>query len=890
MANTKVTGDLIASLTIATGNIADNAVTSTKISGITTAHITEGSNLYYTNARTDARVNLQTGANLSLSNKSTSDLSEGTNLYYTDARADARAALLVDSAPSTLDTLNELAAALGDDPNFATTTANSIGLKAPLASPSFTGNSTFGGPIYLLNTSARISAGGSGEVGFNYNTGATGSLVWYGGGTASKFNVTSTGNVGIGKSPTDKTLELYSTGNTALRIQNNTTGSGSNDGLLIETSISNGDALIWNYESAALRFGTAGTERMRIDSSGRTHIIGPALTLTSETTYGLSVSSQTDATKVVVIGYDNSADVGVIQAVDIAVAWKNLSLCPTSGNVGIGTNSIEQKLHVEGRGIFDGGGSSDILQIRNDNGGGVFGMTSNLFALDLASTSNFRIRQGSSVPFYLNSSGDVGIGTTPQAAGATWRTLFVGASATIVSRQAASGYDSIFANNYYVNSSNQDRVRTTGPSSRMFLDGNNIRFQISPTNSTAPSWSEIMRVDDSGNVGIGETSPDAKLEVVYGGGYNVGMKVRSTSGYAVMTLEAPANNYPILEFKEAGTQKWQVFNEPANDSLNFYAWGAGPGIRLNISQSGYVGIGNTSGVGARTKLGVSFNVGGSAANLAESVTYATMEMYPYRSDSTYGMFFGNKGNAAGYIQTANGAGNDKGDIHINPFGGSVGIGVGNTSAGALLDVVAPNSGGATRQDMFRLLQSGQNTLSCYMYGGATDLVQLHVSGAEQHLSLTTGGVATATTATGIHLRSGGDVGIGTITPRAKLEVASDITIQNGVYTYQATGTAVGSDTLNFDITVNNEGGGGNVFKIEAGFSHYYAIAHASIGEWWSTTRGTAIVNTYILNAGSTNAGTWSASKPTTSILRITKSAGTYGGGGKYWVKVTYRPY
>ena len=36
---------------------------------------------------------------------------------------------LVDSAPATLDTLNELAAALGDDPNFATTVSNSIGTK-----------------------------------------------------------------------------------------------------------------------------------------------------------------------------------------------------------------------------------------------------------------------------------------------------------------------------------------------------------------------------------------------------------------------------------------------------------------------------------------------------------------------------------------------------------------------------------------------------------------------------------------------------------------------------------------------------------------------------------------------------------------------------------------
>lgn len=41
--------------------------------------------------------------------------------------ANAATAIIVDSAPSTLDTLNELAAALGDDPNFATTIVNQIG-------------------------------------------------------------------------------------------------------------------------------------------------------------------------------------------------------------------------------------------------------------------------------------------------------------------------------------------------------------------------------------------------------------------------------------------------------------------------------------------------------------------------------------------------------------------------------------------------------------------------------------------------------------------------------------------------------------------------------------------------------------------------------------------
>jgi len=54
----------------------------------------------------------------------------------------AALALLVDSSPATLDTLNELAAALGDDPNFATTMLDALAGKAPLNSPALTGSPT----------------------------------------------------------------------------------------------------------------------------------------------------------------------------------------------------------------------------------------------------------------------------------------------------------------------------------------------------------------------------------------------------------------------------------------------------------------------------------------------------------------------------------------------------------------------------------------------------------------------------------------------------------------------------------------------------------------------------------------------------------------------------
>ncbi len=60
----------------------------------------------------------------------------------TTAFVKAVVAALVDSSPGTLDTLNELAAALGDDPNFATSIANELALKAPKTSPALDGTPT----------------------------------------------------------------------------------------------------------------------------------------------------------------------------------------------------------------------------------------------------------------------------------------------------------------------------------------------------------------------------------------------------------------------------------------------------------------------------------------------------------------------------------------------------------------------------------------------------------------------------------------------------------------------------------------------------------------------------------------------------------------------------
>ena len=69
----------------------------------------------------------------------TAAASTNTTQVATTAFVRSEVAALVGTAGATLDTLGEIATALGNDANLSTTLTTSIGLKAPLASPTFTG-------------------------------------------------------------------------------------------------------------------------------------------------------------------------------------------------------------------------------------------------------------------------------------------------------------------------------------------------------------------------------------------------------------------------------------------------------------------------------------------------------------------------------------------------------------------------------------------------------------------------------------------------------------------------------------------------------------------------------------------------------------------------------
>jgi len=110
----------------------DIAADGTKLDGVeASADVTDTANV--TSAGALMRSGGTMTGNLVLNANPSAALGAATKQYV-----DTEVSSLVDSAPSTLDTLNELAAALGDDANFSTTVTNSIATKLPLAGGTMT--------------------------------------------------------------------------------------------------------------------------------------------------------------------------------------------------------------------------------------------------------------------------------------------------------------------------------------------------------------------------------------------------------------------------------------------------------------------------------------------------------------------------------------------------------------------------------------------------------------------------------------------------------------------------------------------------------------------------------------------------------------------------------
>ena len=150
------TGAVVGNVTAATGSSTFNDMqingtlnmdsgTVGTITGLSTpVNATDAATKAYTDAADALKLNLAGGTMSGAIAMGTNKITGlGTPTVSTDAATkgyvDTGIAAVIDAAPALLDTLNELAAAIGDDANFATTVTNNIATKLPLAGGTMSG-------------------------------------------------------------------------------------------------------------------------------------------------------------------------------------------------------------------------------------------------------------------------------------------------------------------------------------------------------------------------------------------------------------------------------------------------------------------------------------------------------------------------------------------------------------------------------------------------------------------------------------------------------------------------------------------------------------------------------------------------------------------------------
>jgi hypothetical protein len=391
--------------------------------------------------------------------------------------------------------------------------------------------------------------------------------------------------------------------------------------------------------------GAPATERLRIDGSGRVGIG------TSSPGTQLHVDTITDATAITVAaststvgqlllgvgvktgGYQgiiatgNGLDIGTTLGAPVIFYTNNTERLriDSSGNVGIGTSSPGSPLDVAGEiRIYPASGDANL---RFGSGGVEKGR------IAVNSSSNLIIETAGTERARIDSSGNVGIGTSSPAQNLDVAGVIRGgdASATsgaLILEGLYSGSDVIntFGSQHssaatVIGYGVRPRNGTTGYTSTtgiaslfrgaLEVGGADVALRVLYAGaSTTPignviTMSEAMRIDSAGRVGIGTTSPNSKLEVSNASVDNF-IRVNTTGA-----------NKSGIEFANGSAVYSQLYfnNTPPYDLSLLEQVGTGSLIlgtnnteRLRIDSSGNVGIGTTS-PGAASHV-VSTNAGG----------------------------------------------------------------------------------------------------------------------------------------------------------------------------------------------------------------------------------------------------------------------------------------
>jgi len=176
----------------------------------------------------------------------------------------------------------------------------------------------------------------------------------------------------------------------------------------------------------------------------------------------------------------------------------------------------------------------------------------------------------------IDSSGNVGIGTAPDTWASNYKALQLGGTFN-----AVSGPNLNHLGNAYWDTSGQFKYTTTGTASRYYQAGDqHIWYNAASGSADAGvSFSERMRIDASGNVGIGTSSPNHKIDVV-GSSENL---LELTSSGSFGTAINITQNTPSTSILVNSTSTGDIVDLQDNGTTVFI-----------VKDGGNVGIGTSS--------------------------------------------------------------------------------------------------------------------------------------------------------------------------------------------------------------------------------------------------------------------------------------------------------